>query len=415
MSVDLGYVPTRQLVDEIVRRVPLLLRKGLRRKRAAAPPASPATPAGPFAVLSRPGRPPLELDPYYRSSIKRSWAAVFWPVEVLLQLHGRSVMGSRASALATDVKAARTLPVPLAEIAACIAVEAERLPEHVARTGRTDAGLGVDILEVIPTDSHVADIASYHRANAKAALSRAGLGSNPAAVRALEVGCGSAFTTFALGAIGVAQSIGLDLGVDRGSQGPERLRVRRALLGERANAAVRLDNGDAHALPYRDEVFDLVHHSSALEHLTSPGTAFREAFRVLRPGGVVSASVDPWFGPQGGHSLCTLDCAWAHVRLAPDEFASYVATYRPHEADAAVAFYRDGFQTPRLTIGDVQRLAVEAGFVIESWQETPAPFEDHAALLTPPVLEDCRREAPAVTPRDLLTASYAMRLRKPRA
>lgn len=45
--------------------------------------------------------------------------------------------------------------------------------------------------------------------------------------------------------------------------------------------------GDAHQLPFREEVFDRVFALNVFEHLRDPRLAAREIFRVLKPGGIV--------------------------------------------------------------------------------------------------------------------------------
>jgi SAM-dependent methyltransferase len=46
--------------------------------------------------------------------------------------------------------------------------------------------------------------------------------------------------------------------------------------------------GDAHALPFRDDVFDHVFAFNVFEHLRDPAGAAREILRVLKPGGAVA-------------------------------------------------------------------------------------------------------------------------------
>jgi ubiquinone/menaquinone biosynthesis C-methylase UbiE len=85
---------------------------------------------------------------------------------------------------------------------------------------------------------------------------------------------------------------------------------------------------------FDDGSFDLVVSQTVLEHVHDIGAAFREIARVLVPGGLAYHEVEPWFAPRGGHSLCTLDFPWGHVRTTEAEFARYVETFRPLAPDA---------------------------------------------------------------------------------
>ena len=61
-----------------------------------------------------------------------------------------------------------------------------------------------------------------------------------------------------------------------------RARVDGANLSDR----IEIAQGDAHALPLPDGVVDLVLSRGTIHHLADPVMALREAFRVLKPGGV---------------------------------------------------------------------------------------------------------------------------------
>ncbi|MCU0610870.1 MAG: class I SAM-dependent methyltransferase, partial [Candidatus Eisenbacteria bacterium] len=57
--------------------------------------------------------------------------------------------------------------------------------------------------------------------------------------------------------------------------------------------AVRLARGDAMALPFESEAFDIVSCVSVLEHVPDVRLAVRELRRVLKPGGVLIAGFPP--------------------------------------------------------------------------------------------------------------------------
>ena len=46
--------------------------------------------------------------------------------------------------------------------------------------------------------------------------------------------------------------------------------------------------GDAYALPCQDQSFDVVHAHALFQHLSNPGKALEEIWRVLRPGGILA-------------------------------------------------------------------------------------------------------------------------------
>jgi SAM-dependent methyltransferase len=102
----------------------------------------------------------------------------------------------------------------------------------------------------------------------------------PAAGSVLEIGCGTGFTLGALHeALPAAQLTGTEL-FDEG------LAVARTRWPD-----VRLLQADACELPFGDEEFDLVGAFDVLEHIEHDARAVGEAYRVLRPDGVLLVTV----------------------------------------------------------------------------------------------------------------------------
>lgn len=96
----------------------------------------------------------------------------------------------------------------------------------------------------------------------------------------LDCGCGYGFTLRVLRDLTKAHLVGLDLQRDR----VETVR-------ERLGNEVRLVQGSALNLPFRNDAVDKAVSSEVLEHLPDDRAALAELFRVLRPGGTLVVTV----------------------------------------------------------------------------------------------------------------------------
>ena len=109
------------------------------------------------------------------------------------------------------------------------------------------------------------------------------------AQRILEVGCGTGFWLDQL-ASRAKTTCGLDYSLGMLKQAKGRL------------APLRLSQGDATRLPYRNNAFDLIYCVDAFHHFGDQWAFIAESFRVLRPGGVLAiigsdphSSDDHWY------------------------------------------------------------------------------------------------------------------------
>lgn len=86
-----------------------------------------------------------------------------------------------------------------------------------------------------------------------------------------------------------AQVAALEVGFDR------MVRVARRLAANTEEPALLLLMGDGAGLPFPDDVFDLVILSDVIEHAKDPEGVVQEVSRVLRPGGMLYASMPDRF------------------------------------------------------------------------------------------------------------------------
>src|SRR5581483_6236585 len=97
--------------------------------------------------------------------------------------------------------------------------------------------------------------------------------------RVLEVGCGTAALAAAFAARG-ADVVASDVSL-------RWLALAQKRLSESAGGHVELVACAAEALPFPDEIFDVVAASDVIEHVEDPRRFLADAARVLRPGGVL--------------------------------------------------------------------------------------------------------------------------------
>lgn len=99
---------------------------------------------------------------------------------------------------------------------------------------------------------------------------------DPAGKRVADIGCGGGLYSLAWANLGAEAVVGIDF-----SEGM--LRTAERATGRHANVAVRVGSADATGLD--GETFDVVFERALVHHLAGLVPAFREAWRILRPGG----------------------------------------------------------------------------------------------------------------------------------
>ncbi len=101
-------------------------------------------------------------------------------------------------------------------------------------------------------------------------------------MKILDVGCGPGTITVDLATF-VPQ--GHVTGIENV---PKPLEAARVHAVERGVTNVDFVTGDAHALPFPDDTFDITHAHQVLQHVANPVQVLREMRRVTKPGGIVA-------------------------------------------------------------------------------------------------------------------------------
>jgi len=105
----------------------------------------------------------------------------------------------------------------------------------------------------------------------------------------LDIGCGRGLLT-----VGIAKKLttGKVIGLDHWKSTLEynytRQMAERNIVCEGVGKVAKIADGDAMKLQFENDKFDIITSSLAIHHITEPMLAFKEMWRVLRPGGIIA-------------------------------------------------------------------------------------------------------------------------------
>ena len=216
--------------------------------------------------------------------------------------------------------------------------------------------------------------------------------------RVLDLGCGRGIDTFLLGLQPVKQVVGIDIGDRLFEETPNGERTRRlvtevlkqvgfgcgiqAALGE---LPVRFETFNATGLPFSNDSFDVIISHSTLEHVIPIENALHEMARIVRPGGLMHHSIDPFFWLRGCHPKGMVDIPWAHARLSTDEFYRFVHSYEgPDTAEVRLKGLRELNQ---FTLKRWRQVMEFRRFEILDWDERPSEYAQSTLDEFPEVTE----------------------------
>jgi SAM-dependent methyltransferase len=229
---------------------------------------------------------------------------------------------------------------------------------------------------------------SMDRANGAAGRYLAELGSRD--VDVLDFGCGWGGETLWL-AKHARSVVGVDIEASAIDQ------ANRACAASTATNC-RFVHARSGVLPFDDRSFDAVFSTDTFEHVMDLDSAFRELFRVLRPGGIVLSRFGPlFFSPQGYHLYWACQVPYAHLLCGLDAVVALrnARCDTPREATTWQSLGLNGHR-----YGDYKRSATAAGFTLERFERIPvrrlrwlASVHGIGDLLTFGI--DCRLRRPA--------------------
>lgn len=160
--------------------------------------------------------------------------------------------------------------------------------------------------------------------------------------RVLDVGCGTGIVVRrAAPRVGEQGSI---VGVDLNEA---MLKVARTAADD-LTPAIEWTEGDATALPFPDEVFDVIFCQQALQFIEDPAVALREMHRVLVPNGRIAVSVLRSLAFNAGYDKLA-EALERHV--GPDAGMMMRSPFRGYTRDELRTLAEDaGFRDPVVTI-----------------------------------------------------------------
>ncbi len=230
--------------------------------------------------------------------------------------------------------------------------------------------------------------------------------------RILEIGCHAGANTYVFAQQGAQEVVGTEFSGYKAASVDEhyveeqklneineelkRLRDQLSMAFSRKESVRFVDDDICHSRLEKN-AFDLICSWDVLEHLHDPEKAFVNMASLLKKEGVMIHQYNSFFSLNGGHSLCTLDFLWGHVRLSEQDFIRYLEEIRPREKERALSFYHQGVN--RMTVKALERHCAKAGLEIVSL--LPFTKEQHIRMLDHDIYRQSKSNYPNLTLLDL--------------
>ncbi len=179
-----------------------------------------------------------------------------------------------------------------------------------------------------------------------------------------DVGCGDGIMD--LGVVHKARPR-LLVGFDLNPTNTEILydRARREGIEEGGGEMLRFEHSEPARLPAEDGAFDLAFSWSAFEHISRPIEMLREIRRILAPGGAFFLQLWPfYFSAKGSHLWEWFPEDHHHLLRHEAEIAEETLASDLKPADWTEMMVREFRQLNRLTVDELQRSMLAAGFVV---------------------------------------------------
>ena len=155
--------------------------------------------------------------------------------------------------------------------------------------------------------------------------------------------------------------------------------------------------------------YDFIISYVTLEHIKELKEAIKKMYLNLKSGGYAFHAYTPFFAVDGGHSLCTLDFPWGHVRLSEEDIQRYILQFRPKEYILSKEFLNNNLN--RITVNDLTTFCESAGF--EIIQMIKWVDRNDFDSLEESIMKQALSLYPTVKIEDLISNSIWILLKKP--
>jgi ubiquinone/menaquinone biosynthesis C-methylase UbiE len=151
-------------------------------------------------------------------------------------------------------------------------------------------------------------------------------------------------------------------------------RAREESVSDTDWSGLRFEGSAPGRIPAPDEAFDFAFSWSAFEHIEQPIPVLREIHRILKPSGAFFLQLWPfYFSAKGSHLWEWFPEDHHHLQRAESELAEEVLASDKKPPDWTQMMAREFKHLNRITVDELQRSMLAAGFVVRRLELLASP------------------------------------------